>query len=306
MATVNNRVKIIQAAVINGVDAGGAMSAQLTAGYDNVMRSSPDGIGGPPIQDKEIQFVRGTLVTQDWVHLIDLLTGTLGSHTFYERKSGVAEATGYIKHTIVNPVIHRASLSINQKGYAVITAQFECRAADETVGFSDMWTQEDSQAKPTYISAARGGYRVETTVFTPDAGGTINIYHVTAFEFMIALLLQTACNDADVGYTCVDAEADVMTAGGSISFQGSAIATSLITAQRFVAAGRGTLVLTVTQSGGATDKVVTLAGVDPENFSRNSAQDFAGHTVNYNVGNSAGTPLTLSGTNKIITIADAV
>ncbi|MDH4203610.1 MAG: hypothetical protein OEV87_12060, partial [Phycisphaerae bacterium] len=179
MTTVNNRVKIIQAAVINGVDTGGAMSAQITAGYDNVVRSAPDGIGGPPIQDKEIQFVRGTLTTQDWVHMIELLTGTVGNHTFYERKSGVPEATGYIKHTIVNPVIHRVSLSMNQKGYMVLTANFECRAADETKGFSDMWTQTDSQAKPSYISAARGGYRVKTTSFDPDgAAPAISIYHV--------------------------------------------------------------------------------------------------------------------------------
>ena len=37
MATINKRVGLPQATVINGVDAGGAMVARILYGYENVM-----------------------------------------------------------------------------------------------------------------------------------------------------------------------------------------------------------------------------------------------------------------------------
>ena len=38
MATVNNRVGLPQAIVINGIDTGGAMTARISAGYDTIHR----------------------------------------------------------------------------------------------------------------------------------------------------------------------------------------------------------------------------------------------------------------------------
>ena len=303
MATVNNRLKKPQAMVISGVDAGGLMTAAIMAGYDNVMQTAPDGLQ-VPLKDKEIQFVRGTVTTQDWVHAVELLTGDVGTYVFYERKSGVAEATGYVMHTITAPVIHRMTLSLNKGGYAVVTFDFECRAADETKGLADMWALTDDQAAPTYISAARGGFRIESTVHgvTPN---DINIYHVTAFDFSLTLPLVRACNDADVGYTCVDAELSGLAAGGSISFQDGAIVTSALVCQQLLAAAAAALVITVSQSQGAADKTLTIAGVDFSNAGSNSdvSAPFTGYTANFDVANDTTTQLTLAGDNKIIAIA---
>ncbi len=300
MATVNMRLGLPQAMTINGVDAGGLMTAVIQCGYENIMRSAPDGLE-VGLKDKEVQFVRGTIVTQDWVEAVNLLTGAVGTYIFYERKSGVAAATGYVKHTLTNPVIHRVAIGITKGGYAVVTFDFECRAADETKTIADMWALLDSQAAPTYVSAARGGYRVESAAH----GGSIDIYHVTAFDFTLTLPLIKACNDADVAYTCVDARLDGLTAGGSISFQCGEITGAILTCQELIAASAAALVLVVTQGGGAADKTITIAGCDFSNIGSSSSvgAPFTEYSAAFDVANDTGTQLTLSGDNKIITIA---
>lgn len=304
MATVNKRVGLPQAFVINGIDAGGGMTAMINAGYENILRSSPDGLQ-PPSKDKDIQFVRGTIVTQDWVHFVELLTGTVGTYVFYERKSGVAPATGYIKHTITNPVIHNVRMSFAKGGYATITFDFECKAADETKGIADMWTPLDSQAAPSYITAARGGWRIESCKHDPGGGSEIQVYHLTAFDFAISLPIVRACNDGDVGYTCVDARVDGMAAAGSISFQDAGIASSKLTAQQLLVATAADLALVIRQSQGAADKTITIANADFNNAGSSSDANapFTGYTAGFDVANDPSTPLTLEGANKIITIA---
>jgi len=299
MATVNKRVYRPQAMAINGVDAGGAMSANIQEGYDNVLRSSPDGLQ-VPLRDREVQFCRGTVVTQDWVEAIALLTGTLGTYVFYERKSGVAEASGYIKHTITAPVIHRINLAITKGGYATVSFDFECKPADPTKTIADMHAMTDSQNAPTYIAAARGGFRVVSAVFAT----TINIYHVTAFNFTIVLRLVKECNDADIGYTCVDALLDGLTANGSISFQDATITAATLLAQMLVTHAKGTLILTLTQGQGSAAKVVTVAGVEFDNAGQTSDANapFTEFTANFEIANDPTTQLTLAGTNKIINI----
>lgn len=305
MATVNERVKKPQATVINGVDNGGTMTAEINAGYENVIKSAPDGLQ-IPVQDREVQFVRGSVVTQDWVEFINLLTGTVGTYVFYERKSGVADATGYIEHTITNPVIHRARMDFNKGGYATVTFDFECKAADETKTISDMWSLTDDQSAPTYVTAARGGYRVESIKHNPGVS-EVDIYHTISFSFELALNLVRACNDADVAYTCVDAELDNMMVSGSLTFQDGTISTSMLKAQTLVLASAADLQIQVTQGQGETSQVITIANVLFNNMINRSdaSADFTGYTCPFDIANDAGTPLTLEGDNKIITIAPA-
>lgn len=300
MATVNKRTKKIYSTVLNGIDAGGPMSCALQYGWDNVIRSSPDGLS-VPVRDREIQFVRGSYTTQDWILAVSILTGTVGTFVFYERKSGVAEATGYVKHTINNPVVHSFRINISKGVYAGVTFNFECRPADETEGIAEMWVKLDAQAAPTYIAAARGGWRVKTAVH-----GAISIYHTTAFSFGITMQLIKACNDGDVGYTCVDAEIDNMVCDGSITIEDSEVdgVSAALKAEELVLASAANLVVTLTQSGGAADKVITIANVefDGGNRSQDASAVFNTETLNYEVANDPDTPLTLEGTNKIITI----
>ena len=223
MTLTNKRVYTPQATVINGVSLGGTVTIAINEGYDNTVRSSPDGFQAQVI-DKTDQFVRGTITVQDWPDAIGLLTGTLGTFVFYERKSGVAEATGYIKHTITNPVIHRISISINKGSYASVSADFECRAALDTDTIAVMHAITDSQAAPTAIVPALGGWRVVSTVY----GGTLNLYHVTGFNFSITLPLIKDCNDGDLAYGAVDAMLDGIAASGSVNLQDSGVATSSV------------------------------------------------------------------------------
>jgi len=306
MATVNNRVALPQAIVINGIDTGGAMTARIQAGYDTIHRSAPDGLE-VPLKDREVEFVRGTITTQDWSQAVALLTGTVGTYVFYERKSGVAAATGYVQHTITNPVIHRMNISLSQGGYGTITFDFECMAADDTKAIADMWGLVDSQAAPTYIVAARGGFRIESAKHGTETPTPVwqTIYHVTRFDFTLTLPLVKACNDVDVGYTCVDARLDGLTATGSITFQDAAITGAVLVAQALIAAARNSLVIVVRQGQAGADKTITILGVDfnsIENASDVNA-DFTEYTAEFEVSNDTTTQLTLAGDNKIIAIA---
>jgi len=302
MATANKRLRKPQALVINGVDVGGVMTAVIQQGYDNSLSSAPDGLA-LPIIDRETQFTRGTVTTQDWVHAVDLLAGAVGTYVFYERKSGTTAATGYVMYTITAPVIHNVSLTLSKGGYMTCTFAFECKAADETKGIGDMLTMTDTQAAPTYISAARGGYRVSATTH-----GAVSVHHITAFNFSLAIPIVKACNDSDIGYTCVDAELTGMAASGSIGFQDGEITTSLLKAQNLLTADPADLVLTVTQGQGATAKTITISNADFSGYGSQSdaSAPFTGFSADFDVANDADTPLTLEGDNKIIVIANAV
>lgn len=299
MVTVNKRSGVPQAMTINGITPGGIMTIQLQSGFDNTMKSAPDGLQ-VPIIDREVQFVRGSAVTQDWSLFADLLTGAVGTLVVYEQKSGAAT---YVKHTINNPVIYRASIRINKSGYAAAAFDFECRAADETKGIVDMHTMLDDQEAPTYISAARGGWRVISAVH-----GSTNIYHTTGFNFQIAMPLAKACNDSDVGYTCVDARLSGMSAGGDISFQDGTIATAVLLVNTLLTAAKASLVLTLAQSSGGGNKTITINGVDFGGGGVNSdsgPNSFTGYTLGFDVCNDTTTQLTLAGAgvNAIVAIA---
>jgi hypothetical protein len=305
MSTINKRSKLLLASIINGVTAGGATIAKIEAGYDEIVKSNPDGSQVPYV-DRGAQFVRGSQAWEDWIEMINLLTGTVASSVFYERKSGVAGATGFIKHQLNNPVVHRAALSQSQGGNMTAAADFECRFGSETQTIADVWAMTDSQAEPAVPATDRGGWRVVSAVFTPSGGTAINIYHLTAFTFAIALRLVKACNDADLGYTCVDADLEAgLDCSGSITLQDSTITTSVMLAAQLLIAARGVLVLTVKQGQGAANKVITINGVQFGTGGRSldPTKPFNDGSIGFSVTNNATTPLTLAGANKIITIA---
>jgi len=255
MTTVNKRVSTPQASVINGIDLGGTMAIGLREGYDNIIQTSPDGLQ-LAIVDREIQYCRGTVASQDWTHAIDLLTGTVGTYAFSQRKSGAAALTGYLDHVITAPVIHNLGLRFSKGGYSVANFDFECRAADETKGISDMHTITDSQAAPDYVSAARGGYRIQSC-----SHGALNVYHILSIDIQITLPLAKACNDSDVAYTTVDARLDGIQTAVSLTFQDSGIATSQNTAQQLTVASAADLEFRATQAQSATAKDVTVPDV---------------------------------------------
>jgi len=305
MVTVNKRVGLPQALSVNGVDAGGLMTARMNIGYDELLQSAPDGLQ-VPLKDKITEFCRGTITSQDWVEFVELLTGTLGTKIFYERKSGEVEATGFVKHTITNPVIHRVVMNFAKGRYGTAAYDFECKAADEAKGIADMWAQLDSQAVPTYITTARGGYRIAAAQFD-SAGTPIDLYHVTGFNFELLMNLIKESNDGDIGYTCVDARLDGLRARGSITFQDAAIAVGppvIIKVQELLTRAKSDLVLTITQSQGAAAKTVTISGVDFDTADSNSdaGANFTEYTLNFEIANDETTQLTLAGDNKIIAI----
>jgi len=297
MATVNHRSYRVFASIFNGVSVGGTTMVSLQKGYESVITTTPDGLQ-VPIRDREIQYCRGTITTQDWSLLASILAGTVGTYVFYERTSGVAELTGYTKHTITAPVVNSVAINLSKGQYGTLVVGFECKAADETKGFLAMHTVEEGQAAPTHIAAGYGGFRIESL-----AHGAVDILHVMSLSFAMTIPLLRACNDADIGYTAVDQDLNGMTPNGSIMFEDGEIATTNLLVDRLLAASSGSLVAVVTQSSGGSDKTVTIAGVQFETNSSEFAGGYAGYTLPFQVTNDPDTPLTIAGANKIIAVA---
>ena len=97
-----------------------------------------------------------------------------------------------------------------------------------------------------------------------------------------------------------------MTVNGSASFQDAEITSSQLKAQQLLLAAAGDLVITVLQSGGATNKVITIANVIFTSLqgSPDVNADYTSYSANFEVANDPSIPLTLDGDNKIITIED--
>lgn len=295
----------LKGSVINGVDAGGEMSIALDEGYDEITESCPEGLE-ISVLDRHAQYVRGVVVTQSVTTAIDLLTGTLGTYVFYERKSGVAAATGWLQHTLNNPVIYDIDIRLNQGGYWTATFKFECRFATAATVIADVHVITDSQADPGLSEDLElGGQR-----FVTVALGALSIYGAKSFSFHLGLVLTKSCAGAALGYTNVDAELGGAGGGadGSLVFQDSGVATAKVKSTQVLAAARASLVVTCAMSAGAANKVITVAGVVFTTASTSMVGDrskYAEVAMNYRVSNSLATQLTVAGANKIITIADA-
>lgn len=295
----------LKGSVINGVDAGGEMSILIDEGYDEVSESCPEG-AEVAIVDRSGQYVRGTCVTQSVSTALGLLSGAIDKYEFFERKSGVAALAGWLKHALASPVIWDIDIRLNQGSYWTATFKFECRFATAATVISDVHVLTDAQADPGLSAELKlGGQKIVSALL-----GALAIYGVKSFGFHLGLVLAKSCVGGALGYTSVDAE--LGGAGGrcdgSIAFQDSSVASAKTKATQLLAAARGSLVLTCLMSSGAANKVITVAGVMFTSQSTSMSGDrtrYAETTMNYRVSNSLGTPLTLAGTNPIITIADA-
>lgn len=301
MATTNKRIYQPQALTINAIAAGGLVQHRIQAGYDDILQNPVDG-QQLAMADFLTEFVRGSFTTQDWVHIIELLTGTVGTSVFYQRKSGVADATGYIKHSLLNPIIHKMSLNITHRKYSTAEGSYECKAADETDGIADLWTMTDTVAAPTFISSDRG---CEITACT--FGGTpAAIYHVTSLRLDIELPLLKASHDGDKGYTTVETLLNGIRVSGELRMQHAEITTTQIKASALVQAAAGPLVLTVKQSQGAAAKTLTINGVKFTSAGHDTSADSNDpdeFSLPFMIVNNLALPLTLAGTTKIVTVA---
>ncbi len=293
MAT-NSRTYSPSRPVINGVSVGGLTSVAYEEGFDNKIESSGEGQAFPT-KDRRGQFCRGTISCEDWVKMLSILTGTVGTFVVYERISGAAT---FIKHTFTNPVVSAVSLTVSNNKYSAITANFECRAADGTKTIVDMHKVEAAATLPDVVAAEYGGYEINSVVL-----GSLAITHVTGLTFNMSATIIKSTGDDDLAYTAVDRVDDNLAVSGSLSFEAGFASTSLISQQMLIASAAD-LVVTVKKAGGTAQKVLTIKSVSFENNSGNAQGK--GHTTNSaNFTISGSTTLTLTGDTAAVTIADA-
>ena len=96
MATTNKRLHkayhggaATSTANINGISAGGLVSAAISQGYEDILSTPADGKSFPQV-DRLTQFVRGVVTCQDWTTVISVLNGTVGTYVFYVLESGTS------------------------------------------------------------------------------------------------------------------------------------------------------------------------------------------------------------------------
>ena len=303
-ATVNKRSlqayhggAAVSTAVINGIAAGGLMSAQIDEGYDDIITAPHDG-NNFPTTDRLTQFCRGTITSQDWITMLSVLNGTTGTYVFYEKESGVDTVT---KHTLVNPVIFSAAVSLGHRSHGSCAWSFECKAADDTTGFSVGTTPfhqvDNGAAAPSAITAK--GRSLEMTA-TTHSGNTIN--HVIGLDFTLAAQLVRASQDGDVGYTAVDKIYSGTPVSGTITFQESIVSDGDTRPQVLLADDPADLVVAVKQEQGGSNKTLTINDVMFTSLgaSYDSGTGYRTHTMPFIVSPQSGVNFTSA---TVITIA---
>ena len=285
MAIVNRRLLHAQhrgataaTANINGVAAGGLMSASIQCGYDDIITAGADGYSFPEV-DRLTQFVRGTIQCQDWVDVLDVLKGAVGSYVFYERESGLATWT---KHQINDPYIHSASFNLTHRGRGNVNFGFECWASDTGIGFSDIWKRTTGQALPAKTLAYEPSVEI-----TAGAHGATTFYHTLNLSLNINSQPTRASHDGDVGYTAVDLVWGGVPISGTLAIQDSNTMLTLL------GNAEANLVFTVKQAQGAANKTLTIKNVLFTNMGSTSSAGpgYTPYTLDFVVNSDQAIPL---------------
>ena len=296
MTTTNNRVLHAQNSVINGVSAGGLVTASIFEGFDSVVSSPADGLE-MPTTDRFMKVVRGSMVSQDWVELLNIIQGTVGTFVFYEQESG---ATSYLKHTITEPVVHAATLDIPVKGFATCTWQFHCRPVADDDTFADMWTKLPGQAVPTAILSNRA------VNITGDCMlASTPIPHVTGVTLNINGGLAVSGNDGALTNSGVDVVWGGNAINGTLTSQDPNITQTLLDA------ALGDLIIPLTAAKGGlsphVNQTLTIKQVEfiSNDNSSNAGPGYSGQSLNWVGGVSGDKSITTATTNdNVITILD--
>lgn len=287
MVLVNNRTyqtyhggATASTANVNGVAHGGLVSGAIQYGKDKIVRSSGDNQILEEV-DVFINFVRGTITSQDWPDVISLLTGTVGTYIFYEKESGLATVT---KNTLNLPVIHRADFSLTNFSPAQITWGFECRGTLNDDVITDMWGRLKTQVAPAVELTTSRGDKITAAVH-----GVTAIQHVTGLTFSLnANLVIGTPGDGDTCYVAVDL-------ANPFSFSGSITTQDLDSALSLNEIGTpAALAVTVHQMSQAAAKTITFANVLFGSNSANLGQGHTGYTIGFIVNSPSATPLTLA------------
>ncbi len=279
----NTRLFHARDSSIVGIDAGGLMTANIQAGYDDILTSPADG-NAVPDTDRATKFIRGTMVTQDWVEMQNIIAGVGDEIIFFEKES---TKNTYTRNTLTGVHVHNATLNLAHRGYGTMSIAFECQF-DVGDKFIDVWARDTAVAAAALpdLTAARG---TEIT----DAVHSVAMPHILGLTLNMAGQLATASHDGDEGITAVDVLYEGTPITGTLTVQDSETVlirlddTSLVTP----------LVLTIKQSAGAAVKTITIANCVFTGLGNSSAAgaNYTSYAMDFYVhGDTIGTPLTIA------------
>lgn len=267
------------------------------------IRSEADGTTVIAAEDQGPFFGEGSLVVGDVSTLMAVLAAFEGAAGFQRailaegREVGAGTVTDIL---VKRAVLTAARLSVENGRYASVNFDFRvsCDPASDTQDDEVSFTP--AQAKTATIGAGKRVYRVVSAVH----GGVVQAEAAAGLELNIAARsVQAVHGDGDFGETVDVANFEV---GGRVRFRDYTVAGLLAKAQALIAATVGALVVTMTQQGGGTTTLLTLANTRFFEASDTFRQgDYWMCDLSFGCeGVSGVTPYGLaSGGNKVITMA---
>ncbi len=283
MATATRGLQSIAGgtANFNGQDAGGLMSANIDAGFDNIINPTHDGLIFP-IPEKLIPYVRFSVQSQDVEQAIAVFNGASDDYTFYTKETGLAS---YDMQVLLFPQIHSLDINLVNNGYSSCSWSAECKPVDGTKTHKDMWASTINTEKPAFLSSNRA-VKIVSVV------GTSTITHVMGVTFSLNATLLRESMDGALGYTQIEMEN--YTAGGSVTFQDTTVATSTLLAVKLLNDAVANLTITMKDSGLAGTATYVIKNVTYTNITtnRDDSGNYVSHTANFIVSDNSGTPVT--------------
>ncbi|MEK6676570.1 MAG: hypothetical protein AABZ47_13070 [Planctomycetota bacterium] len=181
---------------INGVQIIGTTSIETRQGRRTSIAADSDNTSGSNMIAAARQFVEGTINTTDALKIIDLINAAPGTATWKGRKSGTAN---WGQGTLTAPVIHGASFSANQDGFASFSANATCRfpASGSVIHDMEKW-DETGIAAPIFAVPQRF-WRPHTLLH-----GALAVGHLVSVGFSMQARLLTDSDGPDIGETVID------------------------------------------------------------------------------------------------------
>jgi len=296
----NNRVFLAQGLTTNGIAVGGLAEISVDAGYQNIIRSSPDGAVGTEDVDRAGLAVDVSLSGTDVTKGNAILAAAVGDTEFYGKESGAAT---WQKRTMPGVLWHSLDLDLPQTADGSMSLRGAIRFAEGTTTLAQVIAATGEQTQQPVITYPARLFRPHNAIFDP--GSEIPPKNLVSVRLALAVeqLLQDFGDD-DLGMTAVDITGwnDLQV---TLVHKDASEINGRDRATQLIEAGRGILTVTLMGRGGAANKTLTINNLQWTRGSGRKAKDYWEFTMTGSASwrKPDGTGYTLNSTDKLFAIA---
>lgn len=248
----NSRTFRAEAVTTNGATAlGGVTTITTRARFLDIVTSQPDGSIGAVV-DRRGQAVEIEMESTDVAKGFTVLNGAEQATVFSTKESGAAT---YQRRTTGVTVLNRLSMQFARERDATMRLSGQCRfGSGEDV--TDIITALAAQTAPTVVIPARL-YRPFSAIWTETQEDPVTLAHVEALSLSLQAGLISDQNDVDLGTEAVD-RVEFEPLEVTLTIRDFGVSGGLDRAVNTLAAGLGTLAVSLRGRGGAANKTLTI------------------------------------------------